>query len=103
MRFLRLLRPGPYGTAIGRLIAGVFTDDECIVLMGDHAARRQVLDRFASELVALRCRVVRIATSGPDELSLQQFVRQLSQQLGPDAGPGDTLERIHRYLTEVDA
>src|SRR4051812_29314803 len=103
MRFLRLRRPYPYGAAIGRLIAGVFTDDEYIVLMGDDDARCRVLDRLASELVSLRCRVVRITATGPDELSLQEFVGQLSQQLGLDAGAGDTLERIHRHLTEVDA
>jgi type II secretory pathway predicted ATPase ExeA len=103
MRFLRLRRPYPYGAAIGRLIAGVFTDDDYIVLVGDDDARCRVLDRLASELVSLRCRVVRITATGPGELSLQEFVGQLSQQLGSDAGAGDTLERIHRHLTEVDA
>jgi len=103
VRLLTLLRSDPQARAIGRLIAGVSTGDQCIVLTGDDPARREVLDRIAHELASLRCRVVRVAANEADEFSLQDFVQQLSGQLGSDGGTEDTLERVHRYLTEVDA
>ncbi len=62
----------------------------------------QVLDRVASELAQLRCRVVRVAARAADGFSLHDLVAQLTQQLGSDAEPGDTLERNHRRLTEAD-
>ena len=103
MRLLRLLRPDPYSSAVARLIAAVLADDGYIMVLGQEPARLQVLVRVSSELASLRCRVVRVAANEPDELSLHDFVQQLSGQLGSHAGPGDTLERIHRYLTEADA
>jgi len=103
VRLLTLLRSDPQARAIGRLIAAVSTGDQCIVLTGDDPARREVLDRIAHELASLRCRVVRVAANEADEFSLQDFVQQLSGQLGSDGGTEDTLERVHRYLTEVDA
>jgi type II secretory pathway predicted ATPase ExeA len=98
----RLLRPNHYGSAVARVIAGVFTEDGFVLVTGQEPVRRQVLDRAASELADLRCRVVRVAVNKPDELSLHDFVQQLSGQLGSHAG-GDTLEQIHRYVTETDA
>jgi type II secretory pathway predicted ATPase ExeA len=103
MRLSRLLRPGHYGSAVARLIAAVFTEDGFIMVLGQEPARLQVLDRAVSELASLRCRVVRVAANEPHQLSLHDFVQQLSGQLGSHAGPGDTLERTHRYLTEADA
>src|SRR5206468_3729385 len=103
MRLSRLLRPDHYGSAVARLIAAVFTEDGFIMVTGQEPARLQLLDRAVSELASLRCRVVRVAVNEPNELSLHDFVQQVSGQLGSHAGPGDTLERTHRYLTEADA
>jgi len=103
VRLVALLRSDPQARAIGRLIAAVSTGDQCIVLTGDDPARGQVLDRIAHELAGLRCRVVRVAADEADESSLHDFVQQLARQLGSDGGAEDTLVRVHRYLTELDA
>src|SRR6476661_2278535 len=102
MRLSRLLRPDHHGSAVARLIAAVFTGDGFIMVLGRDNARRQVLDRVVCELASLRCRVVRVAVDETDELNLHDLVGQLSGQLGSDAGPGDTLERIYLHLTEAD-
>ncbi len=104
MRLARLFRSDSYSCAVARLIAAVFTGEGFVFLVGEaDIARVQVLDRVASELAELRCRVVRVAAREADELSLHSFVAQLTQQLGSNAEPGDPLERNHRRLTEADA
>ena len=103
MRF-RLLRPGPYSSALARLIAAAFDDDAFILVLGEHdGSRLQLLARVAAEVANLRCRVVRASTKPPEELSLESLLRQLADQAVSGDGTGDLLERSHRVLTEVDA
>ena len=75
-----------------------------VLLLGEQeAALRQVLNRAATELAALRRRVVHVSAKEPAELSLHDMVLQLSEQVDPEIAQGDVLERSHRLLTEADA